>query len=183
MIYTPDHQVIAIAGVSRAGKTSAALFLNENITRCPVRVFHLDDFVFAEPLIPKILGHTDWEIPASTDFDRVADVVSESAAHPGITLVEGLFPFTDPRIRRLYNKVIYLSISFNTFYQRKITDSRWGIEPSWYIRHIWLSHFKYGLPPDCSNSNVLHISNYSSKYHPELLDFVGRQSFSATFAP
>lgn len=165
-------RVVAIGGVSRAGKTSAALALVNALANFPVRVFHLDDFVFPENQIPKILDHTDWEIPESTDFDKLYREVSLSAALPGITVVEGLFPFFDPRLVNLYHKAVYLSISFREFYLRKCYDKRWGAEPPWYMRYIWISHFKHGLPPAKLENKILHITDYEDSWQKQLVSFV-----------
>lgn len=172
MEFTLKPQVIAIAGVSRAGKTSAAYLIQRSLPQVPVRIFHLDNFVFPEEQIPLVNGHIDWERPESTDFDALLRHVEPHVDRPGITIIEGLFPFSDQRLCSLYNKVVYLSIPFSEFYQRKTTDLRWGAEPSWYVRYIWLSHFRYGLPPGNFSGRLLNITNFSEEHYDGLLNFI-----------
>jgi len=172
MIAHSTSQLIAIAGVSRAGKTSLAMYIQQALPDIPVRIFHLDNFVYPEEQIPKILGHTDWECPESTNFDSLFNQVKPHINRSGITIVEGLFPFSDQRLTPLYNKVLYLSLSFREFYQRKINDIRWGKEPSWYIRHIWRSHLLYGGMPLNYNKQSLLLHGYDSSHNSKIIDFV-----------
>lgn len=172
MINNPTSQIIAIAGVSRAGKTSAAIHIQKATPHLPVRIFHLDNFVFPEAQIPKVHNHTDWECPASTDFDALLEKIRPHESRPGISIIEGLFPFSDTRLIPLYNKVIYLGLPFQDFYRRKISDHRWGQEPSWYIRHIWISHLRYGLPPKNLATKTLVINNYCDEHNPMLINFI-----------
>ncbi|HBZ67793.1 MAG TPA: hypothetical protein DEO70_13245 [Bacteroidales bacterium] len=172
MIVRSTSQLIAIAGVSRAGKTSLAMFIQQTLPDIPVRIFHLDNFVYPEEQIPKINGHTDWECPKSTNFDALFHQVKPHLTRPGITIIEGLFPFSDPRLAPIYNKVLYLSLPFREFYQRKVKDVRWGAEPSWYIRHIWRSHLKYGSPPKEYDGQSLFLPWYDSSQNSRIVEFV-----------
>ena len=51
--------------------------------------------------------------------------------------------FYDDRLNQLYDKMIYLTISKETFLERKSKDLRWGKEPGWYMEHIWDSHQRF----------------------------------------
>ena len=61
-------------------------------------------------------------------------------------IVEGIFAYYDKTINELYDKKLFIEISKETFLQRKINDARWGMEPDWYIDHIWNSALKFGQP-------------------------------------
>lgn len=174
MINNPTSRIIAISGVSRAGKTSAAIQIQQAMHHVPVRIFHLDNFVFPEAQIPKIQNHTDWECPASTNFDALVEQLQPHMNRPGISIIEGLFPFSDARLIPLYSKVIYLSLPFKEFYRRKISDQRWGQEPSWYIRHIWISHLRHGLPPETLTNKALYINDYNNEHNASLINFITR---------
>ena len=49
-------------------------------------------------------------------------------------------------IRDSMNIKIFLEISKRLFIERKREDLRWGLEPDWYIEHIWEAYLRYGRP-------------------------------------
>jgi len=144
-----DHMaiIVGIGGVSRAGKT----FLAEKIALerpSGIRsILPQDEFVKPKHEIPLINGHIDWESPESIDFPGYKNAIIKASVHPGILIAEGLLTFFDPGIVQLFNKIIFISLTFEEFRRRKQTDLRWGKEPEWYIRHIWDSYLHYGQCP------------------------------------
>jgi uridine kinase len=135
--------IIGIGGISNSGKSALARKISEHYAHLKVMVLCQDDFAFPTPDIPLIKDHTDWEIPASIDFDGFYNEILQAAKHNDIVIDEGLFVFYEERLNRLYDKTIYMSISRETFMKRKQKDLRWGKEPGWYIKHIWDNHHRY----------------------------------------
>jgi len=135
--------IIGIGGISNSGKSRLAEKITTHFPDKNIKVLCQDDFAKPTPDIPKINGHTNWEIPESLDFDRFYnEIVEQSEIHDWV-IAEGLFVFYEERLLRLYDKMIFLSISKDTFLERKQLDLRWGKEPGWYMEHIWNSHFDF----------------------------------------
>ena len=135
--------IIGIGGISNSGKSALAEKIKEHYANKSVKILCQDNFAKPTPEIPKIQTHTNWEIPESLDFDRFyKQIVAESKKYD-IVIDEGLFVFYEDRLNQLYDKSIYISISKESFVERKKLDLRWGKEPSWYIEHIWDSHQQF----------------------------------------
>ena len=135
--------IIGIGGISNSGKSALAERIKEHYHDRRVIVLCQDDYAIPTPEIPKINGHTDWEIPDSIDFDSFYRKICDAAVSHEIVIDEGLFVFYEQRLNRLYDKSIYLNISRETFFERKRKDLRWGKEPEWYMQHIWDSHHRF----------------------------------------
>lgn len=130
-----------------AGKSTLAKRIKEWYPKMKVQILCQDDFVIPQKQIPLIKGKTDWENPVSVDFDEyIASVVARNIENQ-LVIAEGLFAFSDSVLCKLYDKKIFLEIPQEVFFERKRLDTRWGIEPEWYVKHIWESHLKYGLLP------------------------------------
>ena len=135
--------IIGIGGISNSGKSKLAEHIKEKYPEKRVKILCQDNFAHPTPTIPKIKEHTNWEVPESIDFDRfVKKVVAESKQYD-IVIDEGLFVFYDERLNRLYDKMIFMTVSKETFLERKRKDLRWGKEPEWYMEHIWESHQQF----------------------------------------
>ncbi len=139
--------IIGIGGASRSGKTSLAILIKtilENNGQTAI-VLGQDDYALAEEsVIPKIKHRVDWECPESIDFDGYKkDILTKQKEYQNV-IAEGLFNFYDADINRLFDVKFFTQISKKTFLKRKKADTRWGIEPNWYIEHIWKSYLKYG---------------------------------------
>ena len=140
--------VIAIGGISNAGKSRLAKQLAKYYRyqkKKSVIILCQDDYARPTPEIPKIKGHTDWEIPASIDYDKYYEAVTKSIKQYDVVIAEGLFVYYDTRLVNVYDKFIYITINKETFVERKRKDLRWGKEPEWYIEHIWQNNNKYCL--------------------------------------
>jgi len=141
--------LIGIGGVSRAGKTSLAELLarefrtKKNLT---VQLIHQDQCVVPESQLPLISGKPDWEHPTSIDWHRLYILIDRDLRTYDLVIVEGLFAFYDPYIVDQMTYRVFLEISKQLFVQRKRTDLRWGLEPEWYIQHIWRAYLRYGRP-------------------------------------
>ena len=140
--------VIGIGGARRAGKTTLAERLKQYFQQegKPTTILHQDEFVFPIEQIPRINDLVDWECPASIDFRKLRQAIEERLGRFRVVLVEGLLAFADPAVDELYDKKIFLDIDEATFRERKASDRRWGMEPTWYVDHIWNSYCKYGRP-------------------------------------
>jgi len=148
--------IIGIGGVSRAGKTSLALQIQDWVGEEKVKILHQDDYIQPTAKMPKIKGHIDWEHPDSIDFKRLIHDIEEFCDSFQIIIVEGLMAFWNEELTNLMQKKIYLEIKKEAFLNRKTLDSRWENEPDWYIEHIWKNHFIYGLLPG-GLSNILQL--------------------------
>ncbi len=142
--------IIGIGGSSNSGKSALAETLASyfKLHNKKVVIFCQDDYTFPTPEIPKINGHTDWEIPESIDFDKLIDTVKSELSKNDIVIVEGHLIYSSPVLNKTFDKRIFVNIDKDTFFKRKRLDLRWGKEPEWYINHIWESFLKYGQPPD-----------------------------------
>ncbi len=138
---------IGIGGSSRSGKTSLALLIKNLFEKHGQSAILLsqDDYAFTdETFIPKIHNRTDWEHPASIDFEWYKnDIILKQSNYQNV-IAEGLFNFWDKDINSLFDMIFFTRISQQTFYERRKHDTRWGYEPQWYIEHVWQSYLKYG---------------------------------------
>ena len=140
--------IIGIGGVSMSGKSSLARAIKKHCVRKKVSILCQDDFIMPLNNMPLIEGKTDWENPASIDFDEfIASVVARDI-ESDVVIAEGLFAYHDHSLNQLYDKKIFIEIPEPVFYERKKYDKRWEIEPEWYIQHIWPSYLKYGILPE-----------------------------------
>ena len=135
--------IIGIGGISTAGKSKLAEWIQSQVAGRKTIVLCQDNYAMPTPQIPVINGHTNWEIPESLDFDLFYANISDAAKENDIVIAEGLFVFYEQRLLDLFDKKIFLQISKRTFLARKKTDLRWGKEPLWYMEHIWKSHHMY----------------------------------------
>lgn len=141
--------VIGIGGVSRSGKSTLANLLASHYRKngLKVLIFHQDDFVLPDTLIPKIKHRIDWESPQSVDHVMLHDMVAEFKHRVDVVIVEGLFAFFYPHLNQQYDKRLFVKVSKRTFLIRKAMDNRWGYEPTWFVDHIWKSFLAHGQPP------------------------------------
>jgi len=153
--------IIGIGGVSTAGKSSLAFQLRKYFSpKAKVKILCQDDFILPESEIPRIKGHIDWECPDSIDHDMYFQALQRERKVNEIIISEGLFAFNDERVGSLYDKRIFLMISRETFWKRKLADLRWGKEPEWYIEHIWNNYLKFGkIASERENVLRLHSDN------------------------
>jgi nicotinamide/nicotinate riboside kinase len=135
--------IIGIGGISTAGKSKLANRLKEYFSDKKVSVLCQDNYAMPTAQIPMINGHTNWEIPESLDFDKFYNLILEEKKSNDIVIAEGLFVFYEKRLLELFDKKIFMTISKETFLERKSIDLRWGKEPEWYMEHIWKSHHNY----------------------------------------
>ena len=135
--------VIGIGGISTAGKSKLAENISEYFSDKKIKILCQDHFAMPTQQIPKINGHTNWEIPESIDFEKFYNKILEEKNKNNIVVAEGLFVFYEKRLLELFNKKIFITISKKTFLERKSIDYRWGEEPDWYMEHIWDSHLQF----------------------------------------
>ncbi len=140
--------IIAIAGVSQAGKSTLAGRLRNALGNNKTTILCQDDFVRDIELIPEINHHIDWEHPDSIDHVKFRETIAAEAQRNQYVIVEGLMVLWDEETRKLFDKCIFIEIDKPTFIKRKLVDDRWGIEPEWYVEHIWKSFLQFGQKPD-----------------------------------
>lgn len=138
--------VIGIGGVSNSGKSHLAENLASHFRDRSTIIIAQDNFAFPTSEIPHIIDHIDWENPKSINFEKFKQTIVESIKSHDFVIVEGIFAYYDKKINELYDKKLFIEISKETFLDRKIKDTRWGIEPAWYMDHIWKSYLKFGQP-------------------------------------
>lgn len=150
--------IIGIGGSSRAGKTTLAEivmwhFRTQNLRAIAI---HQDDYVKPIHQIPLINGQTDWETPASIDFQLLKTSLEFHQQHFDVIILEGILTFANDEINKLFGQTFFVEISENTFKKRRRADKRWGTEQAWYLNHVWKSFLKYGQPPaDLKNMVML----------------------------
>jgi len=140
------NRIIAIGGVSRAGKSFLADRLATQLGRDSVRILCQDDFVLPVGQIPMVRDHIAWETPASIDFNRLRQTLAASGSFRWV-IVEGLLVYSDPLLLKSFDFTIFIDIPKELFLARKGTDLRWGAEPDWYIDYIWESFLVHGQFP------------------------------------
>lgn len=141
--------IIGIGGCSRSGKTTLAEALvwhYRNLNKTAVAL-HQDGFVHRMLAIPLVADRTDWESPASIDFDKLISAINFYERHFDVVVVEGLFAFANAALLPLYEHTFFVEIAKTTFQNRRTNNERWGPEPLWYVEHVWSSFLKYGQPP------------------------------------
>lgn len=164
--------VVGIGGVSRAGKTFLAQLISQNLSSVIIKTLPQDDFVKPVDEIPLINGHIDWESPESIDFPRYKNAIVAASEISDIVIAEGLLSVYNPDIVQLFDKIIFITLSFTEFNRRKQNDLRWGKEPDWYIQHIWKSYLRYGQRPS-NNDNTLLIDGEFNFNIEKVLKFIG----------
>lgn len=152
----PDSLLIGIGGVSRSGKSSLALLLREYFKSETVAIVNQDEYIHSAFQMPWVENELDWEDPESLDFQRMYYEIGWLEKNVEILIVEGLFAFYFPELNKRYDKKIMVEINYECFYQRKLRDKHWGEVPDWYIKHIWDSFMKYGLPDQLDEVLVLN---------------------------
>lgn len=138
--------VIGIGGISNSGKSHLAEKLAGHFRDRSTKVISQDNFVLPAEEIPQIIDHIDWETPESINFVKFKETILEAIKTFDFIIVEGIFVYHDKQVNELYDKKLFIEISKETFLDRKIKDTRWGIEPAWYMDHIWKSYLKFGQP-------------------------------------
>ena len=140
--------IIAIGGVSRAGKSTLAKLLKTELEKLgsQTAIIEQDKYVYPEKDIPKIKDKTDWESPKSIDFKKFKKAIHAAIKKYDHVIIEGLLVFHDQSINEIYDKNIFIEIPKSLYVERKKIDLRWGSkpEPKWYIEHIWKSYKIYG---------------------------------------
>lgn len=139
--------IVAIAGVSQAGKSTLAGMLRTALGAHQTTLLCQDDFIRNVDLIPKINDHIDWEHPESLDHEKFREAIVAESQRNKFVIVEGLMVLWDEPTRKLFDRCIFIEIDKLTFFKRKAADERWGIEPDWYVEHIWESYLRFGQKP------------------------------------
>lgn len=136
--------IIAIAGVSQAGKSTLAGSLRNVLGTNHTTILCQDDFVHDPKDIPMVKDHIDWEHPDSIDHEKFREAIIAESQRNQYVIVEGLMVSWDSDTCKLFDKCIFIEIDKPTFMKRKSADDRWGIEPEWYVEHIWESYLRFG---------------------------------------
>jgi uridine kinase len=160
--------VIGIGGVSRAGKSTLAGKIASWLPNKKVSILEMDDFVFPEQQIPKIKNETDWEVPESVDYTRLAKSIAEEKNSSDIVIIEGIMIFNDPKILALYDRKIFIEIDYDSFILRKRKDKRWEI-PDWYFEHIWTSYIVHGR---VNVDDALKLNGIGGFDRDQIMDFL-----------
>jgi uridine kinase len=138
--------VIGIGGLSRSGKSTLAQQLATQFREAgaSVRVLDQDDFVVAEEALPRIRDRADWDHPASMDFKGLLNGIQEARHRYEVVIVEGILVFYDPEVDALFDRRLFINLDKKRFLERRRSETRWGVEPEWYLEHVWEAHWRYG---------------------------------------
>lgn len=152
-------KLILIGGISRSGKSTLAQGLASSLKGSSY--LEQDFYVKPEGELPLIKDRIDWDSPESIDWARWKSEITERIESYQWVIAEGIFAFNDTAINNMAHFKINLSIEKSIFLQERKADTRWGLEPDWFLEHVWDAHRKYhnpfGLSFDISSDrNQLH---------------------------
>lgn len=162
--------IVAIGGPSNSGKSDLAKALAGSLAVRSTAVLCLDDFVFPESQLPRIRNHIDWEHPVTINLPMLQDKLLETAEKFDITILEGFLVFAWQELRVHFHRNLFIEIPRSVFLARKKKDLRWGLEPDWYIDHIWDQFLRFGQPPD--HLSVMRVDGTQSWPMEAILDFI-----------
>lgn len=166
-----SNMIIGIGGVSMAGKSTLANKLKSIYSDQKICILCQDDFSRPSKEIPLIKNKTDWENPASLDFNSFIASLKARNTEYELVVAEGLFAFYDSALSNLYDKKIFIDIPKQDFFDRKRKDKRWGVEPEWYVKHIWESYLNYGMVPD-GQHDVLRLDGTQAIDIDKLMNYL-----------
>ncbi len=157
--------IIAIGGVSQAGKTTLAnrlkaKFETEGKT---VDIFQLDDFVKSKDELPTINDTIDWEHPDGIDYKSFNETLQLASGRYDIIIAEGHLIYCNDDLNKIFDKCIFLEIDRNTFLERRRKETRWGEEPEWYYDHVWTSYTQFGKCPEIEVKTIQSFSQIPEK--------------------
>lgn len=183
------HYVIGIAGGSASGKTSFLKKLKENLPEGVVSIISQDNYY--KPREQQLLdknGEVNYDLPTAIDKDALVNDLNSLLAESPITIVEydfnkegsiptnitvdpapilvveGLFVFHYPEIRKLLDLRVYLDVREEIKLQRRIKRDRdeRGY-PEAVVRYQWEHHvmpsYKKFLKPYRDDSHIILTNN------------------------
>ena len=139
MLLERKNTILGIGGMSRSGKTTLSLRLKAYFSAKNVCVFHLDDYAIPEDQIPTIRDRIDWETPKSIDFISLEADIKAAIDQFDVIIAEGFLIYYSERLRKLFDKKIYIKVSEQLFWQRRREQYN---EPDWYIQYVWDNYHK-----------------------------------------
>ena len=158
-------KLIVIGGVSRSGKTTLAGELASLLPNAII--ISQDDFVLSEKFIPTIKDRINWEDTKSIDWISLIDQLNQLLSQYQFILLEGIFAYNSLVINDLVDYAIYLKLDYKMFIERRRQETRWGMEPHWYIDHVWKAHLKF------ANPYHIEFQNYCP-YSPSLAEEIAQ---------
>ena len=131
--------IIAISGCSRSGKTTLAEAIVWELRSLNFTAFclHLDDFVKPINEINLTQNLPNWENIQSINQDLAIKTIKYFNKKFDFVLIEGHLSSQIDKISRLAKYQFEISISKETFLERRKVETRWGIVPNWYLEHVW----------------------------------------------
>lgn len=186
---TGKHYVVGIAGGSASGKTSFLKRLKENLPEGSVSIISQDNYY--KPQEQQQLdenGEVNYDLPTSIDkeafskdlnsllrnspititeycFNKEGAVPQQIKVKPAkILVVEGLFVFHYPEIRKLIDLRVYLDVREDIKLERRIKRDRdeRGY-PESVVRYQWENHvvpsYKKFLKPYRDDSHIIVTNN------------------------
>ena len=137
--------IIGIAGVSGSGKTTISKKLAKKLN---AKLIHLDDFwrYHNAKKLPPRKKWIKWEHPNATNFNKVIKKIAK-LKNNGYIIVEGLHPFSNPKLRKLLDFKVYYPIPDNLVVKRRIEKFGYGDNQKEYSKEIVIKAYKkYGRP-------------------------------------
>ncbi len=166
--------IIAIGGVSRSGKTKLTKLLKELLGDRKVATICQDDYAYPISDIPMVKELTDWECPESINFSAFKKALLDAMNNNDHVIIEGFLVFSDVDLLQYYDRSIFTQINKEAFLDRRSRDSRWEVEPQWYMEYVWNSYLKYGQLPQGHEALTLDGSHPISE--EEVLNYLYRES-------
>lgn len=164
-------KILGIGGVSRAGKSTLANVIKNSAPDKyqSIKIIEQDAYTLPEKDLPQINDRIDWEHPSSINWEKLVQDVETSRNQYDLIIIEGILAYANSELNKLYDFAVFLTITKDTFMQRRIADGRWGEEPEWYITHVWHSYLQYGLP----NIKVLELEGTHLWIGDKVIDQIG----------
>lgn len=116
--------ILGIGGPSSSGKTSMCLSLSGKLSEFRNEIISLDDYHTSRigNRISEVSGvkYVDFSNPKYINIQKVMDQITLCSKNSDIVFVEGISALYFPRLRQLYDLMIYLTASPETRLYRRI---------------------------------------------------------------
>ncbi len=133
---------IGIGGPSRSGKSTLTAYLSSRIDQTDSYIFDMDDYVKEKDRLPRIRDRIDWESPETIDLTKLLRRIETVTNHYRYIFIEGIFAFHYQELNVHYDLRYYLKITKEKFHSRRRQETRWGMEPDWYLEYVWSEYLR-----------------------------------------
>lgn len=144
--------LIAIGGISRAGKSSLSKILAQSLGKNGM-IIHQDHYIkenihwqlFTRPpwcYLAKLHKKFNMEHPEVIDFEKLYTDIAIAISKCDYVIAEGFAITFDKRIRKMIDAYVHITLSKETFLRRRTNDFKKA--NTWYAHHVWDVFNKHG---------------------------------------